>query len=93
MTIQTRGTAEAQLGASLVAQLPPLPVDTGALCTALAARYSSTWTPAIDTFMRANLARALTSSSMGLNSVWNQQPRNAAQLVANAVGVPLPAGI
>jgi hypothetical protein len=80
-----------------VASLPDLPLDLNAFCNAMQARWGATWTPAIDTFLRAELGNALQKAPQGQNfglyTVYSQQPAQAARLVAQHAGVQLPAGI
>lgn len=79
------------------AALPELPLDLNAFCNAMQARWTTRWTPAIDTFMRAELvnafAKAPQGQNFGLYSVYQQQPAQAARLVAQHAGVTLPQGI
>lgn len=77
--------------------VPEVPLDLNAFCNAMQARFSTNWTPAIDTFVRAELQNALAKAPQGQNfglyTVYSQQPAQAARLVAQHAGVQLPAGI
>jgi hypothetical protein len=92
-----RDYAVQQLGSSGVnaSALPPLPIDVNGFVTTLSSRWGAQWTQPIDTFVRAEMAKALASSgtNTGLASFWSQQPRQVAVLVSQRAGVPLPSGI
>ncbi|MBI1944484.1 MAG: hypothetical protein HYS27_02240 [Deltaproteobacteria bacterium] len=77
--------------------VPEVPLDLNAFCNAMQARWTTRWTTEIDTFVRAELGNALAKAPQGQNfglySIYQQQPPQAARLVAQHSGVALPAGI
>ena len=83
-----------QLGGATVSTLAKLPIDETAVGNYWQTRWTTSWTPAIDAFVRANLKQALENPNATLNGVWNASaPRTIAQNIATWSGVPLPAGI
>lgn len=82
---------------SVGSTIPDLPLDLNSHCNAMQARWTTRWTPAIDAFIRQELQNALDKApagqNFGLYTIYQQQPAQAARLVAQYAGVQLPAGI
>ncbi len=94
-TMATSGRQQAQRHAPGVAlaSLPPLPVDAGALCQTLKARFGAAWKPEHEQYVKAAYPKAEQAASFALGQIYNNTLPQVLAILQQHSGVARPAGV